>query len=236
MSLACLARTFVALTITAGVVRAATDEPPTEIEKARSAWEKAREKHQAELLKRFDDAAERIIKQKLSAEERAKRVEVVKAEKERFEKDGLIPWSESMRPHLAGYQKNLALAEAPLKTAFDRGIDRALKAKNATEVNRLRADLAAALDAKVVATWYHTPPPGFGLPPGELRLYSNGRIGSPDAKATWSFQNGTLTLRWPNATAPGGAFLDVCPVAADGLSYAGQNQNGHRMSGSYVPK
>src|SRR5262245_46489518 len=129
MRLACLAWMFVALTITVGVVRAGgADEPPTELEKARSAYDKAREKQHAELLKRFDDVAERITKQKLGAEERAKRVEVVTAEKERFEKKGLIPWSESMRSHLAGYQKNLALAETPLRKAFDRAIDRALKA------------------------------------------------------------------------------------------------------------
>src|SRR5262249_55944890 len=152
MRLACLARMFVALTITAGLVRAGgAQEPPTEIEKARSAYDKAREKHQAELLKRFDEAAERITKQKLGAEERAKRVEVVKAEKERFEKQGLIPWSEWMRAYLAGYQKNLALAETPLRKAFDRAIDQALKAKNTEEVNRLRAALPAALDAKGVA-------------------------------------------------------------------------------------
>jgi hypothetical protein len=228
---------FVTLTFTTGAARAGgADDPPTEIEKARSAYKKAREKQQAELLKRFEDAADQIIKLKLGAEERAKRVEVVKAEKERFEKEGLIPWSEAMRGHLAGYQKNLALAEAALSKAFETAMDRALRAKNTEEVNRLRADLTAALDAKIVATWHHTPPTGFGLPAADLRLYSNGKIGSPDAKATWSFQNGTLTLKWPNPMAPGGAYLDVCPVAADGLSYAGKNQNGHRMSGTYVTK
>jgi hypothetical protein len=226
---------FVALTITAGVIRSGSaDEPPTEIEKAKSAYDKARGKSQAELLNRFDEVAERIVKQKLAAEERAKRVEMVKAEKERFEKKGLIPWCEAMRAHLAGYQKNLALAEAPLRKAFDGEIDRALKANNTEEVNRLRAELATAMEAKVVATWYHTPPPESKLPAAALRLYSNGKIGSSDAKATWSFQNGTLILRWPGPTAPGGAFLDVCPVAADGLSYAGKNQNGHRMGGTYV--
>jgi hypothetical protein len=235
MRFACLARMFVALMITMSIVPASgADDPPTEIEKARSAYEKAREKHQAELVKQFDNAAERITRLKLGAEERAKRVDVVKAEKERFEKRGLIPWSESMRPHLAAYQKNLALAEAPLRKAFEQEMDRALKAKNTEQVNRLRADRAAALEAKVVATWFHTPPPG--LPPTELRLYSNGTINGPDAKPTWSFQNGTLTLRWPNPAARGGAFLDVCPVTADGLSYAGKNQDGSRISGTYVTK
>ena len=61
MRLACLARMFVALTITTGVVRASgADDPPTEIEKARSAYEKARKKHEADFLKQFDTAAERI--------------------------------------------------------------------------------------------------------------------------------------------------------------------------------
>jgi hypothetical protein len=235
MRVAHLAQMFVALVIASAGLRAVgADDPPTDLDKARLTYDKAREKHRTELLKHFDDELDRIPKQKLAAEERAKRIDIVKAEKERFEKEGLIPWSESMRAHLAGYQKNLALAETSLRKAFDREIDRALKAKNAEEVNRLRADLAKALDANVVATWSHKPPPG--LPPGTLRLYSNGKIGSPDAKATWSFQGGTLTLRWPDPTAPGGAWLDVCPVSADGQSYAGKNQNGSRMGGSYVAK
>ncbi|QJX00244.1 hypothetical protein [Frigoriglobus tundricola] len=235
MRLACLAQTLVAITIVTTFARVdGADDPPTEIEKARSAYEKAREKHQAELLKQFDEAAERITKQKVAAEERAKRVDAVKAEKGRFEKEGLIPWSESMRPHLAGYQKNLAVAEAPLKKAFDRDIDRALKAKNTAHVNRLRADLITALDVKVVATWSHgTEVPGSGH---EIQLYSNGKIGGPDSGATWTFQNGILTLRWPNATAPGGAWVDSCSVSADGRTYSGKNQKGVRIGGYYVAK
>ncbi|CAN0403690.1 unnamed protein product [Phaeothamnion confervicola] len=235
MRFACPARVLVAIAIaTAGAGGTRAADPPTEIEKARAAYEKAREKHQAELLKQFDEATERVTKQKLGAEERAKRIDALKAERGRFEKDGLIPWSESMRAHLAGYQKNLALAEAPLKKAFDREIDRALKARNTEQVNRLRADLAAALDVKVVAAWSHgTEQPGSGH---EIKLYSNGRIGGPDGGATWAFQNGVLTLRWPNPTAPGGAWVDVCPVAADGRTYSGKNQKGVRIGGYYLAR
>ena len=199
---------------------------PTGLDKARSVFDKAREKDRDELLQRFDREVERITTQRLAAEERAKRINILNAEKERFEKHGLIPWSESMRPYLVAYQKNRARAEAPLEKAFDQEIDKALRAKDTEEVNRLRADMSAVLGAKVLATWNQA-----------IRLYSNGKIGSPDGNATWSFQNGTLTLRWPNAAAPGGAWLDVCPVAADGLSYSGKNQRGTRISGNYaLPK
>jgi hypothetical protein len=227
----------VALVIAVPVALAAGggDDQSTEIAKALAAYEKAKEKHQGELLKHFDDAADRIAnKQKLGAEERAKRVEAVKAEKERFEKQGLIPWSEPMRPHLASYQKNVALAEAPLKKAFDRAIDRALKAKDNEQVNRLRADLATALDVKVVAAWFHkTEVPGSGH---EIKLYSSGKIGGPDSRATWTFQNGVLTLRWPEPTAPGGAWVDSCSVSTDGQEYSGKNQKGVKIGGRYIAK
>jgi hypothetical protein len=231
--MASLVRMSIALVIASAVVWAAgADEPPTGLDKARSAYDKAREKHRGELLKRFDEVVERITTQKSGAEERAKRIDVVNAEKERFEKDGLIPWSESMRPHLVTYQKNLGLAEAPLRKAFDREIDLALKAKDGEQVNKLRTDLAIALDVKVVATWTHD---AAGLK-SETKLYSNGKLHSPNHKATWTFQNGVLALKWPNAAIPGGVWTDTCTVSADGLTYSCKNQMGALLRGKYVEK
>lgn len=234
MTLAWSTRMLVALVATGGAVwLARADEPPRHLKEARSAYEKARDKQRDELLRRFDDAVEGIGKQRQRGEERAKRVDVVNAERERFEKEGLIPWSEPMRHYLAGYQKNLKQAEDSLKKVYNTDIDKALRAKENHGVNQLRADLAVILDVKVVATWSHANERGDKE---EIKLYSNGKMRDPDGGSAWAFRNGTLTLTWPNAVAPGGAWVDNCTVSADGRTYTGKNQSGIRVGGAYVAK
>jgi hypothetical protein len=43
-----------------------------------------------------------------------------------------------------------------------------------------------------------------------------------------------LTLRWPNPIAPGGVWVDVCPVSVDGSTYSGKNQSKMRIAGRYI--
>jgi hypothetical protein len=44
----------------------------------------------------------------------------------------------------------------------------------------------------------------------------NGRMTSAVDRATWSFDNHTLQLHWPDPNAPGGAWIDMCYAAPDG--------------------
>lgn len=99
-------------------------------------------------------------------------------------------------------------------------------------MNLLRAELATALDVKVVAVWNHR----FGKGPRRTELYSNGRVGDADGKSTWTFDEGVLTFFWADPRAAGGGNRDVCSVAPDGASYAGKNQKGHKVSGDYLAK
>lgn len=205
------------------------DNRTADLSKANTTYEEARNKARAELTRGFDQAIDKVGRQKLAAEERLKMIDILKAEKERFEKKELIPWSEPMRPYLASYQRTLAAAEADLKRAYQRAIDRALKNKADDEIERLRTDLTAALDAKVLALWKHLP----GNQVRTIRLWSNGRLGE-DGKSNWTYERGTLTLRFADPKAPGGFWIDVCQVSQDGTTYSGENQHKVQIGGRYI--
>jgi len=81
----------------------------------------------------------------------------------------------------------------------------------------------------LVGTWEHSV--NFGSL-GELRLLANGRISDADSPNTWTVADGRLTLRWANAEAPGGAWVDECHVSADGRTYVGRNQGGALIRGT----
>jgi arabinan endo-1,5-alpha-L-arabinosidase len=67
-------------------------------------------------------------------------------------------------------------------------------------------------------------------------LLPDGRVKSAVDRASWSYDNGMLQLRWPDPEAPGGAWIDTCHVAPDGASYVGRNQNGALVRGvRYAP-
>ena len=53
---------------------------------------------------------------------------------------------------------------------------------------------------------------------------ASGKINDENNKATWTLEGRTLTLTWPAADAPNGAWVDSCNVSGDGKSYAGKNQ------------
>lgn len=214
----------------AGII--ADDERPAALARAVDEYEESKSRARDELLEDFDLVLTRLSKPLagLSVEDRLKLMEVVKAELKRFDEKGLIPWSLPMREGVAAYQKAGAIAEFQLRRVYDKETNRALRDKDIEEVNRLREDLETVLAPTVVAQWAHR----FGAGPRRKTFYSNGRIGSPDSKATWTFANGTLKLVWPGTRAPGGAWKDTCRVSADGLQYSGKNQKGNKIGGDYI--
>jgi len=208
------------------------DERSRELDRAITAYEEAREQAREYLLRKYDLAVKRLSAKTfgLTAEDRLKLIDVVKAENKRFEQGGFIPWSLPMRSYLAAYQRNMAGAESQLRRAYDQALAQALRAQDENTVNELRADLETVLQPKVVATWLHR----AGRGPHRITLYSNGKINAVDSKHTWAFRNGILTLVWVNVRAPGGAWREVCTVSPDGSSYSGKNQHRHRVGGDYV--
>ena len=65
----------------------------------------------------------------------------------------------------------------------------------------------------------------------EIKLLPNGKLNTPDSKATWTVEGNTLFITQPNKDAPTGAWLDECYVTADGKSYIGRNQAGMVIRG-----
>jgi serine/threonine protein kinase len=210
-----------------------SDLPPEA--KATKAFEKSREEARAKLLAEFDAVLNRLAKDKGSTEQRLKLIDAVKEEKKRFENRGWIPWSEPMRPFLAKYFVSTGDAESKVRHAYNSLIDEQLRAKNESMVADLRADLKKLLGVGLMARWRVF---RDGRPQGIFSLYSNGRINNINGNGTWVYSKGVLIYRWPDSKAPGGAWLDISNVSADGTTYAGTNNAPPGMrpkfSGVYV--
>jgi len=86
-------------------------------------------------------------------------------------------------------------------------------------------------EPQVVAVWRHSAGGGRG---GEIKFYSNGRINSPDGRATWGVQGNVLILVWPADRAPGGRWIDRCVLSPDRRFYLGKNQNNVTIRGRLV--
>jgi arabinan endo-1,5-alpha-L-arabinosidase len=69
-----------------------------------------------------------------------------------------------------------------------------------------------------------------------IELLAEGRVNSAVDRAAWKLNDGLLELRWPNAHAPGGAWIDACYFSPDGKVYIGRNQGGAVVRGeNYQP-
>jgi tRNA A-37 threonylcarbamoyl transferase component Bud32 len=196
------------------------------------------------LLKEFDTVIAELRKRNDSVEEKLKRIDLVKREKERFENRGLIPWSERMRPHVDRYLASLGRAQENLRAAYEPQIDKALRAGNDKEVDRLRAEWKRRLDVKVMARWRH-----FAIGRGSLivTLYSNGSINNsdvivprPQINDIWNydFKDDVLSFRWCAPDRPGGVLTAKLRVSPDGKTYAGTNddkpERRPKLTGDYV--
>jgi arabinan endo-1,5-alpha-L-arabinosidase len=73
----------------------------------------------------------------------------------------------------------------------------------------------------VAGLWAHSV--DFGAP-GQIFLEPGGTINAEAGPDTWTLQSPSLTLRWPRADAPGGAWIDSCVLSGDGAWYVGRNQ------------
>ncbi len=73
---------------------------------------------------------------------------------------------------------------------------------------------------QIVGKWKHF----VGDDLREITFLASGKINDENNKATWTLKGRTLTLTWPAADAPNGAWVDSCNVSGDGKSYAGKNQ------------
>jgi hypothetical protein len=200
------------------------------IEKARKQFQQDQQSIDKKLSAEFDTVLKRVGDGGGKVAKRLAVIDVVKEEKGWFEKSGLIPWSAPMRPHTQNYLKSLLKAQDKVSQAYDTEINKHLQ-KNEDKVNSLRADLKSVLGVEVVARWRHQSGEGQAM---VHELYSNGRINGPESKATWSFDEEVLELKWPSPKAPGGTWIDRCKVSEDGKTYSGSNQIRTKIVGVYV--
>lgn len=231
----CLSLLVIALpAVVFGQAQASSGDLPSELKRAlfdhKEALKVAREK----LLVAFDTAQKKVKQQRrLSAQDRSELLDAVDAEKTRFEKAELYPWSEPMRDDFLKYLKAVKLAEADLSREFNREIEKTLKSGDEARATDLRRRLESITAPKPVAHWVHS---AIANPDVVITMYSDGKFTDRDgaARCEWTFNNGVLVTKWP--LGGGGIGTDTVRVAPDGLSYFGQNNNGVVISGKYHAK
>ncbi len=194
--------------------------PLSEIARARAELERARSDARQKLLASFDATLKRLAKTDDAADQ-SSLLAIVRAERTRFEKRGLLPWSEPMRASMLAYWHTVRAARDAIEQAYNVEIDLLAKQDKNDRVDQLRTELGEVLGDEVVARWNHQPPGNAAV----ISLLIDGKI-KEDSTASWSFdEEGVLRLRWPNGDAPGGVWIDTCQVSPDGSSYAGENNN-----------
>ena len=174
-------------------------------------------------------------------------VDRVKQEREAFEVEDELPTVVSS----ARYSRGIVAARSRLIAALKSGIKDYLQAKQDEQADALQAELEAlqaeqpqpmakakpGAEPTVVAEWAHEVIINGNVNSRHTyRMYSNGRINSPEGRATWRRQGLLLILRIPSEEAPGGAWVDVCRLAADGKSYTGKNQKGYTIRGVQIAR
>jgi hypothetical protein len=89
------------------------------------------------------------------------------------------------------------------------------------------------LREEVLGLWLQTGGPHVN---GKFTLFSDGTVWNDRKQAgTWSLSGSTLTLRWPNPKAPGGAWVDTVNVTPDGRHYFGKNRKSNSIVGIRPP-
>jgi hypothetical protein len=172
-------------------------------------------------------------------------VDRIKAEREAFNLADDLPLVVST----ARYKQGIVKAKSALKTAVQTGVKEYLAAKQDDLAKALQPELeelqvATAPPPKKVKAQKNEPQPyvvcegvhqatngGNTILRAEFKLYSNGRINDPESRNTWRQQGRILTMRWQNAEAPGGVWVDIVTLTADGRSFKGKNQVGTTITG-----
>lgn len=191
----------------------------------------AQERLLAEFAQEVTQQEKRAVKD-LKEREKLKKLE---AYRDRFRDRRKLPPQNVLVNEVKQY-------EAKSRKANDRALDdldKLLKKANAKSLNafveetkqqraKLQADLAALFPARLLFTAEHVV---NGANRYRKEFYSDGTI-DKNPNATWSLNGRVLILRFKDAAAPGGAWVDQCKVAENFATYDGKNQQGARISGT----
>lgn len=207
------------------------DEYSPTLKKAVATYDKVMAKAKEDLIKGFDSAAKAVTKRRMNALEKTHLLEVVEAEKTRFEKSGEPPWSEPMRVEFLKYLKATSQARSALQRVVEAEVNKLLKDNESDAAKKLGAAFEASVAPQAVGRWVAS---AIGYPDVTVTLYSDGKFTDRDGKPNceWAYENGVMLMRWPSSF---GGFANVkVRVSEDGLTYRSDPNDGVLNTGRYV--
>lgn len=80
----------------------------------------------------------------------------------------------------------------------------------------------------LVGRWDHSVGDGDHY---DIFFESTGEITGTKGEAKWELSGSELLMKWKDPKAPGGYWVDRVALAANGASYSGTNQTGHKING-----
>jgi hypothetical protein len=183
------------------------------------------------LMASFDQVLMDIPEAKGNEDDKARMLKAVTAEKARFEKENLAPWSAPMRTPYATYRKQFDSAAVAVRRAYDIDIKKAAREKDVSRVTALKNELDALLPDLPIAYWTHL---AVNNPPVVIAMFADGSFTDRQAHRVCQYVvvKDKLLLKWPVGS-PGQFVQDTCDIASEGLQYEGFNVAGDRISGSY---
>jgi hypothetical protein len=192
-----------------------------DIDKALSDCEGSYKSAEKKLLKAFDTELELIRKHpRLKADAKQEAIEALWAERESFEKNGVIPFSPRMRAAALAHLKTTREAVRPVAAAYDKAIEHLTKAKDDAAAAAVAADKKKVLKPKVVGVWACT---GVNFKAAfTWVLYADGSVGSN--KSTWALDKDKLVITNRSPEAPPGGWVDVCVVDSNGQTFVARNK------------
>jgi hypothetical protein len=205
------------------------------------------------LLDQFDEAMSSNRKRIGKADERLAVITILEAERARFEKEGLVPWSLPMQADTAKYLADLQLARGPSDALFQKVISHFVARKDldtASTVDALKHKVLAPLViAKLTKIDAPRPPPGpFGFNPnrrrgselpdddgafsddprtGTIRLWSSGAVNSASGKSQWTIAMGNLQLQFMRPTF---SLVDTITISERGDELSGKSVFSNKFS------
>jgi hypothetical protein len=193
---------------------------PIDAKAVRADYEKEVARARQHLLDQFDEVINGLEKNpgKLKKDFVEAALARLKEQKVRFDKNGLVPWSQEIVGSTPRYLSALSIARTKVLETYGNV--------------EMPADLRELIDKpQVIACWKHQP--------GDVKitLYANGKINDPAGAATWTLEEGQdnfLILRWKDAKAPGGFQVANCCPSEDGQSFFGKKQNNAKITGTLV--
>jgi hypothetical protein len=228
--------------IAAALALTASPLPGDDSDPIKSKLDKAKATYQEDVEKLRKGVSDSLDKKEEAARKTGNKalVDQIKAAREEFEKKGEVPKGVPA----GSYQFGMRSAQIKMQGAYTEAVKGYTKAKQDDKASGVEAELKEFLKSTgltddkepvVISTWAHqVMVKGTVVKRDTFKLYSNGRINGPNSPNTWHVGGGLIVFTWPNPKAPGGAWKDVCNLAADGSSYLGKNQEGATISGRKI--